>query len=663
MQTTTERQSERFLEQEHQMFIAGPVVVFKWKNAEGWPVEYVSPNVKEVLGYSADDFTSGRVPYAGLILIDDIDRVTREVKRSSENGAERFEHQPYRLTKKDGSIAWFADYTTIIKDDTGTITYYLGYIIDVTSHKLAESALSASENFLDNIFESIRDGISILDKDLTIQRSNGVMKKWFADKLPQEGKKCYECYHNRTEPCDACPALRCFESGHTETEIFPGVPGSPIQWIELSVFPVKDPKTGEITSVVEFVRDITQRRKAEEERLKLEERIQQARKFESLNVMAGSAAHNFNNLLMVVLGNLEIAQWGASEDSEENEYIAAAKKAAKRAADLSTLMLTYVGQNQANMQVIDMTRLINQISGLLNMAVSKKAFLTIKPFKKPLLFRGDPDQINQAIVNMVNNASEAIGDNGGEIIISTGVRFYNQVSFKDASFVENPVEGDYVFLEIADTGCGMDEKTRQSIFDPFFTTKFTGRGLGLSAVLGIVRACKGAIFLETYPNKGTKFTLLFPTPEVSSAGPAEEIPRETAVMEDAGKKGGTVLLVDEDENILELQKNMLEELGFNVITSPDPRGAVKVFSAKPDEIHCVLIDINAPDTNVDQSIREMKHLRADIPIVIAGNFPDDHMALLFQDTPVSGFIKKPFRLDQLAAALKNATKYSRRFPY
>jgi PAS domain S-box-containing protein len=619
--------------------------------------------VKDVLGYSADDFISGRLPYADIIPEEDIERVTREVQSNSESGAERFEHQPYRIIKKDKSTAWIADYTTILRDDSGAVTHYLGYIIDVTKKKLAEEALSEGEHFLNNLFESIRDGISVLDKDLTIRRTNGVMKKWFGDKLPLEGKKCFDCYHNRGEPCDACPALRAFNSGRTETEIFPGLPGSPVQWFEVSVFPIKDPNTGEITSVVEFTRDITQRRKAEEERLKLEERIQQARKFESLNVMAGSAAHNFNNLLMIVLGNLEIAQWGASEDSEENEYLTAAKKAAKRAADLSTLMLTYVGQNQANMQVVDMTRLIRDIGGMLKMAVSKKAFLTIRPFYKPLLFRGDPDQINQAIVNLVNNASEAIGENGGEIIISTGVRFYSQARFKEASFVENPVEGDYVFLEVSDTGCGMDEKTMQSIFDPFFTTKFTGRGLGLSAVLGIIRACKGAIFLDTNPGKGTTFTLLFPTPEVAPPEPAEEIPEETPTEEEGVLKvGGTILLVDEDENIIELQKNMLEELGYNVITSPNPRSAVEAFLENPDDIACVLIDINAPDTNVDQSIREMKRHR-DVSVVIAGNFPDEHMALLFQDMPVSGFIKKPFRLDQLASALKKAIKSSRRFSY
>lgn len=647
------KQTNLLLEQERHMFLSGPVVIFKWENSEGWPVVYVSPNIEDLLGYTDREFLSGAVSYAGTISPEDIGRVTEEVLLNSEKGSDSFEHKPYRLIRKDGKIVWVSDHTTILKDENKQITHYLGYIVNITEGKQAQQALQESESLLKDVFESIRDGISVLDTDLTIRRLNTVMKEWYFKNRPLEGRKCHECFHDSPEPCDPCPVVRSIESGKVEREILPGLPGSAIEWIELFSYPIKDPHSGQVTGVVEFVRDITRRRQAEEERLKLEAKIQQAQKFESLNVMAGSIAHNFNNLLMMVLGNLELAQWGTSENDKDNEYLVNARKAAKRAADLSTLMLTYVGQNFTHPKVIDLTESLKELTGMLEMITGRKAKLIFKPVNKTLLVRNDPDQFRQVMVNLISNAAEAIDNDQGVVSITTGIMFCQDSFLRQTFSGESLHEGDYVFVEVSDNGCGMDDDTRQKIFDPFFTTKETGRGLGLSTVLGIVRGSKGAISVDTRstePRKGTTIRVLFPNLEVSNEASGEK----TMSMTHRTKKTSTVLLVDEDEVVNELGKDMLEELGFEVRTALTGRRAIETFAADPFGISCVMMDMNLPDISFDHVLTDIKRLRADIPVCITSGYLDENMKLLVKNMSITGFIQKPYTLAQLSSGIKKA---------
>ncbi len=256
--------------------------------------------------------------------------------------------------------------------------------------------------------------------------------------------------------------------------------------------------------------EITNRKRAEEERLKLEAQIQQAQKFESLNVMAASIAHNFNNLLTGVLGNLELALSRLPTESPVSKSIRAADKAAKRAAELSTLMLTYVGQSKVNMQTINMLEMVEEMTAMLEMAVTKNVVLKFNLSPEPVFLKGDPVQIRQVIMNLVTNAAEAIGDADGTIILTTDTIFCDHACFQQLFLDDDLPDGKYVCFEVSDTGCGMDEETLAKVFDPFFTTKFTGRGLGMAAVLGIQRVHRGAVSLNSQPGKGTTVRVLFP---------------------------------------------------------------------------------------------------------------------------------------------------------
>jgi two-component system cell cycle sensor histidine kinase/response regulator CckA len=393
--------------------------------------------------------------------------------------------------------------------------------------------------------------------------------------------------------------------------------------------------------------DITGRKQEEEKRLKLEAQIQQAQKFESLNVMAGSIAHNFNNLLMVMLGNLELALDRLLPLSPERREIEKAEKAAKHAAELSNLMLTYVGQKQMDMQVVNISDIIRGMSEILELALSKKAVLKFNPEFKPALFKGDPVQIRQVVMNLVGNAAEAVGDNQGTVTLTTGTMFCDRSCFSPPFQNENLPEGDYVYLEIADTGCGMDQETLGKIFDPFFTTRFQGRGLGMAVVLGILRAHHGTILLDSQPGEGTTIRVLFPALES-----AEKDERRAPTDKFKWQGKGTVLMIDDDEDVLQVGERMLKRLGFQVLTAPNASEAIEIFQKLSDNLDCVLINLTMPKMNGAELFHKFRHIRKNIPVIICSGYTEEQVMNRFREIKPAGFIQKPYSLKQLEEKMK-----------
>jgi two-component system cell cycle sensor histidine kinase/response regulator CckA len=393
--------------------------------------------------------------------------------------------------------------------------------------------------------------------------------------------------------------------------------------------------------------DITERKQTEEERLKLEAQVQQAQKYESLNVMASSIAHHFNNLLMVVLGNLELALFNLSADSSICQNIAASEKAAKRAAELSNLMLTYVGQSEINMQVIDISEIVTEMMGMLELAHSQKTVLRFDPTNKPALFKGDISLVRQVVMNLVTNAAEAVGDTEGTIILSTGTMFCDHSSFQLPFQKEDLPEGHYVYFQVTDTGCGMNQETQDRIYDPFFSSKFRGRGLGMAIVLGIVRAHKGAIHLDSQPGKGTTIRVLFRSLESAET---KKAPVEEEEYKWKGK--GTVLMVDDEQKVLEVGKKMLERLGLKAITTTSALEVVEIFQKQSDHIDCVFIDLTMPQMNGVELFYKLKQIKADIPVIISSGYTEDQTMDRFKSIQPEGFIHKPYRLRELAVQME-----------
>ncbi|MCP4714259.1 MAG: PAS domain-containing protein, partial [Deltaproteobacteria bacterium] len=348
--------------------------------------------------------------------------------------------------------------------------------------------------------------------------------------------------------------------------------------------------------------DITERRRAEDARIQMEEAIQKTQKLESLGVLAGGIAHDFNNLLMAILGNADLAQMELSPVSPAYDRIEDMMSSARHAADLCRQMLAYSGKGKFVVDALSLTDLVDEMSQILNVSISKKAVLKYNFADNLPAVKADATQMRQIIMNLITNASEAIGDKSGVISISTGAMECDR-SYLGETYLDNKLpEGIYSYFEVADTGCGMSKETKQKLFDPFYTTKFTGRGLGMSAVLGIVRGHKGAIKVYSELNKGTTFKVLFPAAEE----PANNI--KAAAEKEAGQwqGSGTILIVDDEETILAVGRRYLEKKGFSVLTALDGREGVEVFQEHAAEIVCVILDLTMPHMDGEETFREIR---------------------------------------------------------
>jgi PAS domain S-box-containing protein len=400
-------------------------------------------------------------------------------------------------------------------------------------------------------------------------------------------------------------------------------------------------------AVLGISRDLSYRRKTEKDRSEMEQRLHRAKKMESLGTMAGSIAHNFNNLLMVVLGNLELAKEDLPEPSMTARNIRRAINASQRAADLSSMMLTYVGQLKKESVPVDLSQVVNTV--LKNMDESKMANVSLDlDLAEPMpLVAADDGQMRQMISGFVTNAIEALGRREGRVRISTGSMHCDKHYLSTTYLKEEMPEGMYAYATVADTGCGMDAETLGKIFDPFFSTKFTGRGLGLAAVMGIIRSHNGAIKVSSKKNEGTMFTALFPIKGVSLR-PAEPEHTEKTI----GAAGKTVLLVDDESMVMDIGSQFLTRLGYLVRTASDGREALEIFKAAPGRIDCLLLDFSMPGMDGRETMQAVRKVRLDARIIITSGYNRQQIEDQFtQIGQPDDFIQKPFEMKELERKL------------
>jgi PAS domain S-box-containing protein len=378
--------------QEQMLFSAGPVVIFKWRNATGWPVEYVSRNVTEVLGYSAGELLRGEIEYAQLIIAEHLPRVTREVEEYSAEGVPYFGHEPYRVRRKDGRVIWLADYTAVLRGEDGEITHFIGYVVDISDRKRLEEEQEAAAR-----------------------------------------------------------------------------------------------------------------------------RLLHTQKLESLGLLAGGIAHDFNNLLTAILGNADLALAQLSPVSPGRDNIQMVIDTGRRAAELTNQMLAYSGKGRFIIEQLDLAQVVEEMGHLLSVSIAKNVVLKYEFAENVPPIEADATQIRQIVMNLITNASEAVADTSGVVAIFIGAMHCDRDYLLSCHNHEELPEGIYSYLDVTDTGCGMNEEIQAKLFDPFFTTKITGRGLGMSAVLGIVRGHHGAIRVHSEPGAGTAIKVLFPA-SIKEAG-------------------------------------------------------------------------------------------------------------------------------------------------
>ena len=400
---------------------------------------------------------------------------------------------------------------------------------------------------------------------------------------------------------------------------------------------------------IAFIRDITDRRKTEEEKLILEQQFHQAQKHESLGVLSGGIAHDFNNILAIIMGYCSLAKM--NYDEAEN-YIPEIEKAAERAAGLCRQMLAYAGKAQLTKTQVDMSILVHEMVNMLQSTLPQNA--VIKPHISddlPFVI-GDTSQISQVAMNLIINASEAIGNVQGEI----------RVSLMDAMIVAAHMEKDYhgkaipqgryICLEVADTGCGMDDETKSRIFEPFFTTKFTGRGLGMSAVLGIITAHHGSLQLFSEPGKGTTFKVYLPAERRKKV--RDEALRQVASVPWQGS--GTILLVEDEDQIRNNAKTLLQIFGFTVVEAVNGKEALELYQKHLTDITLVLTDMGMPVMDGYTLFVELKKLNPELPVIISSGFGEEDIATKIPRKEIAGLISKPYNHAQLREVLKRTLK-------
>ncbi len=396
--------------------------------------------------------------------------------------------------------------------------------------------------------------------------------------------------------------------------------------------------------------EIAERQRAEEERRQIEDRVQRAQKLESLDLLAGGVAHDFNNLLVGILGNAGLASLELPRESQVEPFLERIAIAARRAGELASQLLAYSGRGQFTLRRCDLASLVREMTQLLEASVSKKATIELTLDEDLPAINADPTQLRQVIMNLITNASDALEAQDGVIGVRVGLVSARQIDQTETLFPENITAENYVFLEVADSGCGMDTETRKRIFDPFFTTKLRGRGLGMAAVLGIVRGHHGTIRLSSEPALGSRFVIHLPAQSASIEIPAESTPEPERSTPWKGR--GTVLVVDDEPVVRAVAANYLARLGFETIEAEDGQEAINYFQRHADEIELVVLDMNMPHLDGVETTHTLRQIRPNLPIILSSGEGRPREADQPEGIVWSDWLKKPYTLGQLKAVVR-----------
>lgn len=399
-----------------------------------------------------------------------------------------------------------------------------------------------------------------------------------------------------------------------------------------------------------LIRDVTEIRRAERGRLELERKILEAQKLESLGVLAGGVAHDFNNLLVAIMGNASLAHMElTSNPTAAASYLRDVETAAMRAADLARQMLAYSGKGSFVLEPIDLSSLVMEMTSLLGASMPRKVSLEYDlPPGLPKV-HGDATQVRQVVMNLVINAAEAMGDHPGTVQMRAG-RFTATREHLAGMYPGGDAEpGEFVYLDVIDNGAGMDHNTLTRIFEPFFSTKFTGRGLGLAAVLGIVRTHKGALSVRSAPGSGTTFRMILP---VSVVAAPEDEARSAARTEAA--VAGAVLVVDDEPAVRAVAQGMLKRLGIESLAASSGEEALCAFEREHDRLSLVLMDMTMPGLRGDAVAAQMRATGTDVPIVLMSDYTESEALASVDGGTADGFLQKPFTFAELQGALQSA---------
>jgi two-component system, cell cycle sensor histidine kinase and response regulator CckA len=560
--------------------------------------------------------------------------------------------------RKDGSRFW-ANGVTVSLQEENRLVGLAKIVRDDTDVKQSEELLRYQLNLAEAIANNAADALFLVDSEGRTTFANAAARTVFGWKSEDlVGQFLHEklfCGQEQSAGSSGAlqPQFRVLKGG----DIIRGEEGHFLHRaghrvpISCSVAPIR--ADDGIAGAVLVVRDISEQRQVEASARENEEAMQQAQKLESIGVLAGGIAHDFNNLLTGIMGNAGLARRAiaAGRTEQAAALLGDVVTASERAADLTRQLLAYAGKGQFVVQPVDLCKLVRDVSTLIRASISKKITLVLDVPDERVLLQADRAQLQQLLMNLVINGGEAIGDHPGTLTVR--IRTEHLTERREYPRTEGfPItSGDYARIDVSDTGAGMDKDTQRRIFEPFFTTKFLGRGLGLSAALGIVRGHRGAIGLRSEPGKGTTFTILLPAPREVRA------PERTSghiLVEEDTRGAGTILVADDEEGVRSLIASVLEGAGYTVEVAEDGTKAVERLRSLGKRVRLVLLDLTMPVLGGAEAAAELRRVRPSIPIIAMSGYGDLELMQHFSEVTVDDFLPKPFSPDQLAAKVRDA---------
>ncbi len=572
-----------------------------------------SDETYRIYGVSPGVFTLNAEAFINLIHPDDRPAMQAWIT-ACVAGEKPGEHE-FRAILPDGAVRWIRGRGELKYEAENRPVYLTGTAQDITERKKFEKDLFQSKQDWEDIFNSITDMVTVHDTGYNIIHANKAAEKILGLPLITELKdnKCFKFYHGTNHPPEGCPSCDCLKTGLAATfEVFEHHLD---KFIEIRAIPRFDSENRMI-GLIHIVRDITERRKSEEQMQRLEDQLRQSQKMEAIGQLAGGIAHDFNNILTAIIGYSSLLKMKMNDNDPLINNIDQILASSERAANLTQSLLAFSRKQVTNPQPADLSGIINKVENLLKRIIGEDVELKIILADAPLTTMADSGQIQQVLMNLSTNARDAM-PKGGALTISTEAIDADEGFIKSHGFGE---PGSYALIEISDTGAGMDEKTRDRIFEPFFTTKEAGKGtgLGLTMVYGIVKQHNGYINVYSEQGHGTTFKIYLPL--ISAAAHKESKKEEAAVFFGSGE---TILLAEDDDDVRIFTKALLEEAGYEVIVASNGQDAVRLFRENEHKIDLLLFDVIMPLLSGKDAYTRIKRIRSDIKVLFTSGYPAD----------------------------------------
>ncbi len=606
-------------------------------NADTGKVVDANPFLLALIGYSYEEVYGKHLWELGAFK--DIAASKEAFKNLQDNHYVRYEDLP--LATLDGQHVAVEFVSNVYLVDGKKVIQC--NIRDITARKQAEKVLAENNEKMRSILDNIGIGVALISPDMKVLELNRKMREWFPGVDITQSPTCYHVFNDPMgqDMCRDCPTVKTLQDGNVHEGLKESLRAGIKCCYRIVSSPVRN-FAGEVTAAIEMVEDIT-------ERLSLESQFLQAQKLESLGRLAGGVAHDYNNMLSVILGYAELAMGKVTPAEPVYRDLEAITKAARRSTEITRQLLAFSRKQTIEPRLIDLNGAVGGTLKMLTRLIGEDIDLAWLPGEDLWPVMMDPSQLDQILVNLCVNARDAIADIG-RITIETG-RATLDKTFCD--YHEGFIPGEYAWLTVSDDGCGMDKEIRDKIFEPFFTTKGVGRGtgLGLSTVYGIVKQNQGFIHAYSEPCKGTSFRIYLPCHKGSTAA---SLSRRTQGI--IAGHGETILVVEDEADILKMTQIMLEKIGYSVLTAGTTDEAVRMAEAHPGEIRLLITDVVMPEMNGRELADRLILLEPGLNLLFMSGYTSDVITRRgVLDKGVS-FIQKPFSMKDLAIKVREALK-------